>query len=126
MGRTTEAVRGRTFERRRGVKRLRMFYIDPDNLLGCIAGQFRICNLPEGCKFARASFLWDRNVFGIIVSHDSFDEVAEGSQIPLFDFLECECVTESRFWQTSCRDPLMVQTHDLGDGEKKVKFREFL
>ncbi len=64
-------------------RRLKAFRIDPIYIAEVLTGRSVPVPLPEGIEIVRYGHDWTTNSAIVIISHDSFEELKEGSEIPI-------------------------------------------
>lgn len=73
---------------------MKMFALNPNMLLAVVSSLHRrienlevpmLHGIPDGAEVVDVQYDFMRRSFMVIVSHDSFDEVADGEQIPFAD-----------------------------------------
>jgi hypothetical protein len=78
-------------------RRLKILYVSPDDLVAILdfravvehAEYETFCpplfeGLPDGYRVRGVQFMFDRDAFGVMIEHESFDEVPSGERIPEF------------------------------------------
>lgn len=82
------------------MRRLKIFPIDERalvDMLGCWRGAHFLQlptgpQIPEGCKIVSAHHSWECRALMVMLEHESFEEVPDGTEPPRGDFVEYEAL----------------------------------